>query len=78
MDEFHKLTNELRLALGNSGLSREQVSAAVGKSPEFFDELCKDWERFTISDYRSVCRALGGIRRNRLICEKSHGNRAVA
>ena len=50
---------ELKKARVDRDLSTEQVSAALGRRPEFFDEFCDNWESFEMKDYFSICRVLG-------------------
>lgn len=50
---------ELKKARVDKNLSTEQVSATLGRPPEFFDEFCDNNESFEMKDYFSICRVLG-------------------
>lgn len=58
MHDFNIAITELKKARVDMALSTEQVSAALGRPPGFFDEFCDNWESFEMTEYLSICRVL--------------------
>lgn len=58
-DKHNVLVEKLNSILHEKGLSSVQVSVISGRMPWFFDEFCRSFDCFTVSDYLSICRSLG-------------------